>query len=55
MEFSVPGSTDQGTNLTILNCDGIAEESAEWVALRDKYPTQKLDQRSALYDQLIYP
>jgi hypothetical protein len=33
MQISVPGSTDQGMHLAILNSDGIQEHSAEWVAL----------------------
>jgi hypothetical protein len=55
MQISVPGSTDQGMNLAIGNCDRIQQHSAQWMALRDKYMSQMLPQTSALYDQLIYP
>jgi hypothetical protein len=55
MQIGVPGSTHQGMNLAILNPDGIQEHSAEWVARRNHYTTEKLPQTSALADQLIYP
>jgi hypothetical protein len=55
MQIAVPGSTDQGMTLAILNSDRIREHSAEWVALTDHYTSEKLPQTSALYDQSIYP
>jgi hypothetical protein len=48
-------STDEGMKLAILNCDGIAEGSAEWNALHKKYGVRKLDQTRAIDYQLSYP
>jgi hypothetical protein len=45
-------SAGEGMNLAILNCDGIAEGSAEWNALHMKYGVTKLNQTRAIYDQL---